>query len=135
MKKQNLYYAGLAAIVIGCFGPAISLPIIGDISLFKNGEGDGVMILVLTLFSFVAYSRKSYSVAGFCLILAGCILGYDFLGFQEKMADMAAKLKGNPFAALATNSVKLGWGMPAIGFGVVSGVIGCLDAEKGEAGE
>ena len=48
-RKQKLGLAGSVVLFIGVFIPIVTLPIVGSMNYFHNGQGDGVLVLFLAL--------------------------------------------------------------------------------------
>ena len=44
---------GSVVLFIGVFAPIVSVPIMGNINYFQNGQGDGMIILVLAVISLI----------------------------------------------------------------------------------
>lgn len=117
--------SGAALLAIGVFCPVISAPFLGDINLFRNGEGDGVGLLLLAVLSvvFIATNKMRflwYSAAGSLILL-----GFTFYQIKSKLGSMTeeatADLAGNPFRGIvdvAIQSVQMQWG-----WGVL--IVGC----------
>lgn len=108
---------GIAIVSIGVFCPIISAPIVGSINYFKNGEGDGTILLIIAGISLllIYLDRAKYLTHTGAINLL--ILGYTFYVFTQKKSEMKASfesnLAGNPFKGLADmayNSFQLQWG-------------------------
>lgn len=115
--KQLLGLIGSIVLFIGVFTPIVSVPIMGNMNYFQNGEGDGTIVLVLAVISLILVLAKKYKGLWFTGI--GClgVMLLTFINFQSKMsqakADMESELAGNPFrglADMALQSVQLQWG-------------------------
>lgn len=115
--RQVLGLVGSLILFIGVFTPIISLPIVGSMNYFQNGRGDGVIILVLAVFSVFLTLTKRYR---FLLFTGGgsiAILAFTFINFQYRMSQIQSQMKeglaNNPFAGLGEtmlNSVQIQWG-------------------------
>ena len=115
--KQLLGLIGSIVLFIGVFTPIVSIPIIGDMNYFQNGEGDGTIILVLAVISLILVLTKKYNVLWFTSIGSIGVMLFTFINFQSKIsqvkADMDSELADNPFrglAEMAMQSVQLQWG-------------------------
>ncbi|MEA5594797.1 type IV pilin-like G/H family protein [Rivularia sp. UHCC 0363] len=122
---KALVIAGAVLLAIGVFCPIISAPIIGTLNYFHNGNGDGVILLILSAISIFLVLKHEFRYlwwTGFAS-LGVTILG--FLGFQWKLSEikssMESELQGNPFRGLAdatVNSIQLQWGWLVILLGI-----------------
>lgn len=117
---------GSALLLGGVFTPVVSFPVVGSLDLFRNGEGDGVIIFGLAVASALIVAIRLYPL----LFVTGCgsalVLWLNYQGIQERLAetraDMDADLADNPFrglADLAMNSVQLEWGWAVLAFGTL----------------
>lgn len=137
--KQLLGILGAATLFIGVFMPIISSPLTGSINYFRNGEGDGMFVIILAVLSMLLSLTKRYrllwATGGTC---AGMIL-YTFYEFRSRMtqiqADMELQLINNPFRGLADvaiQSVQLQWGLAVmlIGAALVIAAAAIKDTEE-----
>jgi hypothetical protein len=115
--KKVLGFSGAAVMALGTFMPIVSLPIVGSINYFNNGQGDGLFIII---FSAVAAALAGFGLYKF-LWLPGAVSSVLLLVtlsrfiqvMNEAKAKLSDSLEGNPFAGLATglmNSVQLQFG-------------------------
>ena len=127
-QKQILGIAGCLITFVGVFMPIISIPIVGDMNYFRNGEGDGIFLLVLSASSLVLVVTKFFQwlwVTGGASLALVC---FTFTNFQQKFSEtkeeVARELEGNIFAGIGEvmiDSVQLkwGWAVMVIGIGCV----------------
>jgi hypothetical protein len=117
--EQKLIFGIIGSILlfVGVFTPIVSIPIVGSINYFNNGKGDGVIILVLSLVSFILVLSRVYKGLLFTGLGSLAVLIFTFINFYNKMnevtAQMETELADNPFKGLADtaiNSVQLQWG-------------------------
>ncbi len=117
--KQLLGLIGSIALFVGVFAPIVSVPIMGNMNYFQNGKGDGTLVLVLAVASFILVLSKTTFDAGLLFTGLGsmAVLAFTFINFRMKMseveAQMETELAGNPFrglADMAMQSVQLQWG-------------------------
>jgi hypothetical protein len=108
-------------LALGAFSPFITVPFFGSISLFKNGSGDGLFILLLAAIAFKGAASGRCGALWIEGGLALLILAYDLLSFRSHMAtlepQLALELKGSPlagYAGAALQSIQLGWGVGVI---------------------
>lgn len=116
-KKQILGLAGSVLLIIGVFTPIVSLPFIGSMNYFRNGQGDGTIVLGIAVVSLILVLLKKYKVLWLPGFASLGIMLFTFIRLQTGMAriksDMQTQLKGNPFAGLgeiAMQSVQVQWG-------------------------
>ncbi len=115
--KLWLGIVGSIVLFVGVFAPIISAPFVGNVNYFQNGKGDGTIVLILAVLSFVLVLTK-FSVGLWLTGLGSLsVLVFTFVNFQTKMAEAKAKmdkdLAGNPFrgfADVAIQSAQLEWG-------------------------
>ncbi len=118
--------AGAALLFIGAFLPIVSLPAVGSVNYFNNGQGDGTILIALALISALLVLIKRYK---FLLVTGGLslvLLGYTFFALNARIADakaaLEAQLAGNPFigiAQAAMQSVQMQWGWAVLVLGAV----------------
>jgi hypothetical protein len=115
--KQILGLIGAIVLFVAVFTPVLSIPIMGNITFFQHGNGEGTIVLVLALASFILVLAKKYTVLWFTGLAGMAVIALTFARFQMKMSDakekMGIHLAGNPFkglADMAMQSVQLQWG-------------------------
>ena len=115
--KQILGLIGSIVLFIGVFMPIVSIPIMGNMNYFQNGKGDGTIILVLAIISFIFVLIKKFKGLWFTGLGSMAVMVFTFINFQIKMSDIKAQMEtelaGNPFrglADMAIQSVQLQWG-------------------------
>ena len=122
--RSLLGYGGAAVLALGVFAPIVRLPIVGTMNYFHNGEGDGVILLVLAAVSVLAVALRRwfvlYGTGGGSLML----LAYALFAWSGKMrtarAEYSASMAGNPFSGIgeamfSTVQLQLGWVLLFIG--------------------
>lgn len=124
-SKQNLGLIGSIVLFAGVFMPIISLPIVGNLNYYMNGEGDGVVVLVLAGVSLLLVLTKNYKALWVTALGSVATMAYTFINFQLEMsqtrADMKSELAGNPFgglAELAVQSIQVQWGWVVLAVGI-----------------
>jgi hypothetical protein len=125
-RKQIFGLIGTILLFFGVFTPIVSVPILGNINYFNNGKGDGAIILVLSIVSFILVLRQAYKGLLFTGLGSLAVLTFTFINFQAKMNDATNKLNAdladNPFRGLADtaiNSFQLQWGWALLVIGSV----------------
>jgi TPR repeat protein len=119
---------GSSLLFLGVFLPIFNVPIVGNISYFQNGNGQGALIIVLALLStmFIVWEKyKGLWYTGFGIIAA---LVLTFCSFEIKLSDLKTQIKadlsGNPFAEIANIAMQStqpqwGWTVLLLGAGLL----------------
>lgn len=116
-NPKALAFIGAAILTFGTFVPIVSLPIVGSVNYFANGEGDGVLLVALAgVTAILAFLNQTRHVL-WTGMAAAALLAWALLRFANLKSEMQAKmdeeLAGNPFRGLAEaamGSVQLQWG-------------------------
>jgi uncharacterized paraquat-inducible protein A len=119
-RQQACLFCGLTGSVLllfGSFAPLIKVPFAGSINYFRNGEGDGVIIIIIAVISAFFTLLKKFPVLWFTGIGSLLLLAYTYLNFQQNMdqtrSSFRSEMQDNPFAGLGEvimESVQLEWG-------------------------
>jgi hypothetical protein len=126
--RKALGLAGSAILMIGVFMPIVSMPMVGTMTYFKNGEGDGSVVLALGAISLLLVLANRLRLLAVTGVLSLAILGYTFYNVQTRIAEMRANMErdlaGNPFAGLARGmmegvQLQWGWALLVAGAGLV----------------
>ena len=115
--RMLLAVTAAGILVIGTFTPMVSLPFIGGIDYFRDGYGDGYILLIMAgLSAALAVTGRWKQVLVPALGSLAAIL-WTFLGVQDTIAQArsgaAAELTGNPHEGLAASvmaSIQWEWG-------------------------
>ncbi len=98
----------------------------GNLNYFQNGKGDGVIVLVLAIISFILILLKKYKGLWFTGIGSMIIMTFTFINFQMALSgartQMETELSGNPFRGLADitmQSVQIQWGWAVLIIGAI----------------
>jgi len=113
--RESIGIIGAIVLFVGVFTPIFSVPIMGQLNYFQNGNGDGAIVLVLAVSSLVAILVKKDVILFFTSL--GCLgaLTFTFVNFKIGLNRMLAEA-GEPegvfagLANLALQSVQLQWG-------------------------
>jgi hypothetical protein len=137
--KQLLGTIAGALMILGPFLPLVSVPIVGDVTWFQGGKGDGMIVAILglaTLILAAANQTRWIWIAGGVTL---AMVVYTFYNLQAALGDMkrdlSADLEDNPFGALATaaaNAVQIKWGLAVVLVGAVLAIAAA--AAKSKAG-
>jgi len=116
---------GTISLTIGSFCPIVSVPIIGNMNLFKNGDGNGVVLLVLAALSLVFLIIDRVKWLFYTGLGSAVVLVYVYYSFRKEMDNAAASLEremvGNPFKGIADaafDAVQLQWGWGVLIVGI-----------------
>ena len=127
-QRQILGFIGSLILFVGVFTPILNVPIVGSVNYFQNGKGDGVVILVLAVISFLITLAQKYKALLFTGFVSLALLAFTFINFQLRLADarseMENNLANNPFnglgdAMLSSVQISWGWAILIIGAGFV----------------
>jgi hypothetical protein len=95
MKKRNISITGACLLSVGCFLPAMHVPLIGSVSYVLNGSGDGIIVVTLAMIGGVCALGDRIKAASVTAWLNLLIISVALAGFADKPVD-------NPFAKLVT---------------------------------
>ncbi len=125
MKPTTMGWIGTLLLFVGVFTPIVSVPFMGNVNYFRNGEGDGVLVLILAGISAILLLKEKLRGLYFTAGLSLAVMLFSFFNFQSGMsqarAEMEKDLAGNPFrglADMAMESVQLQWGWAVLLVGV-----------------
>lgn len=114
---KSLGLLGSTLLTISVFFPIISIPIAGKLNYFRNGEGDGVLILLLAAtsiyFVFRGTANRLIYTGGAALGILCFTLLHFLYRFRELKADTAKAVEGNIFGGVAQamiQSIDFEWG-------------------------
>ena len=125
-QKQLLGYIAAGVLGLGTFLPAVSMPIVGTMTYFNNGQGDGTFVLIAAGVAALLVALKKFKFVLIPALLAVAITGYDLINFMVKINDMKSSMEGNLFAGLA-DSIQLQFGWAAMILGEVALVLMALN--------
>lgn len=124
---------GSVLLAIGVFSPMVSIPIIGTINFFKNGQGDGIIFLLLAFVALVLCLLKKYRPLLWIGIVAAVIIAFDLYEAVTKMSEIKSKamheMAGNPFKGIGeamSQSIQLQWGWAVIMSGAAAIIVGSI---------
>jgi len=125
--RKKLALGGSVLMIVGVFMPIVQIPIVGSLDYFRNGKGDGVVVLVLGIVSLLIALSNRYGWLWLTGVASLVTMGFTLVNFSrilaETQSNLNTELAGNPFGALAQamfQSVRLQWGwLPLIGGAIV----------------
>lgn len=139
--KKVVGIGGSAVLALGTFMPIVSMPLVGSLNYFNNGQGDGVFILILAVAAAVLTLLGYYKFVWIPGAISAGLLLFTLIRFIQVVSDakssMSEDLEGNPFAGLAEgfmNSVQLQWGWMFLFIGALAIVATPFVSRKGAAG-
>jgi hypothetical protein len=116
-RLRLLALTGAGLLAVGVFLPIVRLPLVGSLNYFRNGQGDGVVLLALAAITVVLVVQENFKWLWSTGLGAFAMLAFTFVNFQVNMSsarsEMERDLADNPFAGLGTalvESVQLEWG-------------------------
>jgi hypothetical protein len=125
--QKILGLSGSAVLALGAFMPIVSLPIIGSINYFNNGQGDGIFIVLLAavaaVLTFFGQYKFLWIPGGASLVLLVITLTRFIQLVNDAQSEITDSLAGNPFAGLAEGlmaSVQLQWGWMLLFLGSIA---------------
>ncbi len=125
MKPTIMGWIGTLLLFVGVFTPIVSVPFMGNVNYFSNGEGDGVLVLILAGISAVLLHKEKFGGLYVTAGLSLAVMLFSIFNFQSGMsqarAEMEKDLADNPFrglADMAMESVQLQWGWAVLLVGV-----------------
>lgn len=106
-----------ALMIVGPFCPLVSLPFIGDITYFKNGEGDGTLVLICGVASLGLATAKRFQVLWVTGAASVGLVAFVLIRMKQKISELGSGLSSdladNPFrglAEVAAQSIQIKWG-------------------------
>ena len=137
--QRILGFSGAAVLALGAFVPIVSLPIVGSINYFNNGQGDGIFIVLLAV---AAASLTFFGKHKFVWIpgaISAVLLLVTLVRFiqlvNDARAELTESLAGNPFAGLAEGfmgAVQLQWGWMLLFLGSIAIVASSFAGRKSD---
>lgn len=108
---------GSLLFVVVPFAPLISAPMLGRITLFQQGRGDGIALLIVGLIALVLSILGKYWFLWFGGLFGIIEIGNLFLFFYNRFPELIEayrrETKGNPFAGVgdfALSNIDPDWG-------------------------
>jgi hypothetical protein len=124
-NRQVFGVLGSLLLAFGVFTPLVSIPIMGNMTYFQNGRGDGTIVLILAVISLGLTLAKKYRALWLTAAACTGMMLFTFTRFYSAMDEMKksmdTSLSGNPFrglADMAMQSVQMQWGWGVLVAGV-----------------
>jgi hypothetical protein len=126
-------------LIVGPFCPIVSVPIVGDITYFKNGQGDGTIVVVMGVVTIGLAIMQKYLLLWLTGVPSIGLAVYTFLQLRQKIGELSDKLsdglKDNPFkdlAEYAAQSVQIKWGLAVVVVGGLLAVVAACMPDEAE---
>ena len=119
--KMVLGIVGSLILILGVFSPLVSHVSLGTVNYFKNGTGDGVIILILAFISLLLSASRKYRGLWFTGLCSAACLCFTFVDFQRSMDKMKSELIAKHFVGLAdraTDAFQMQWGWAVLISGI-----------------
>jgi len=110
--RKILGLVGSLILFIGVFTPIISLPVVGNLNYFQNGKGDGLVILVFSVFSVFLTLTKRYKFLLFTGIGSLTTLAFTFIKFHESISQIESQI--GALGEVILNTVQIQWGFAVL---------------------
>lgn len=115
--RMLLAVTAAVVLVIGVFSPIVSFSFIGDIDYFREGYGDGYILLLMAFLSLALAITGRWKQVLIPALGSLAVILWTFLGVQDTItqarAGGASALTGNPHEGLAASvmqSIQWEWG-------------------------
>jgi hypothetical protein len=99
-RRQLFGLIGSGLLILGTFLPLVSVPLVGSLTYFANGKGDGVFIIGFSVLAIVFTLIKKFKLLWIPAILSLAQLTYALITFSQKMSETSG---------LLTISMEWGW--------------------------
>ena len=137
-KNQILGVLGVGLLAVGAFLPIVRVPVIGSVTYFRGGQGDGIFILIFAVLGAFFIYRKFYRWLLFPGAASLVLLIYGFFNLQRilgelesranaqlaRMADSSLRDTAAGMADAAVESIHLQWGWAVL----LAGALLCIAA-------
>lgn len=82
-KKQLLGLVGSVMLFIGVFTPIVHVPVLGYLTYFHNGKGDGVIIIALAIASLIITLLKKHKLLWLTGLGSLAVMAFTFIHFPR----------------------------------------------------
>ncbi len=111
-RKRLLSLLGSAILCFGTFTPALSVPVLGNISYFACGKGDGTLIIALSLFSVLFALKNRYQALWYTGLASAVVVSFTYADLHKRMAGI------DPVMA-QSYQLSWGWAVLIVGMGTL----------------
>lgn len=103
-RRLTLAICGSALLIIAPFTPIVSAPLLGRLTLFHQGTGDGVFLMAIAAIALALSFRRRYGfqlVSGLLgLVLMVNVLIFFWVQYPELLDSYRRQMKGNAFGVV-----------------------------------
>jgi hypothetical protein len=119
--RKEIALIGALMLFIGPFFPFMSAPLLGDLTYFRNGTGDGVIVFILAAVAIVLALYEKFILLIPTAIAAGVTITYTAITLSSRLIELQkAKPKSSTFSETFADNianavgmfVQIQWGMP-----------------------
>lgn len=107
-KNQIIGSIGVALLAIGVFLPMITLPLIGSVNYYSNGQGDGILILGVVIVSVILLIMKKMKGLIITGILSFVMVAFTFFQLKSNLNQL---LYGDEMGELFSEFIKIDYGI------------------------
>ena len=115
--RQVAGFIGVLFLIMGLFAPLISIPIVGTVSYFGLGMGDGWFILVASGLAFIFLLTRNFRLLWLPAILASVIAVWSYSNFQSILSR--GRDESNTIAAALSSAIQMQWGWGLFLIGII----------------
>lgn len=123
-QRTTIGFTGTALLAVGAFLPLVSLPIVGSITSVNNGQGDGMLVLVLAAISGLLVAAKRFRGLWLTGLVSLALIGFTFLRIQSMLTQLQIQLADNPFRGLMNVQLQWGWAVLILGVALLLAAAG-----------
>lgn len=107
-KNQIIGSIGVALLAIGVFLPMITLPLVGSVNYYSNGQGDGILILGIVIVSVILLIMKRMKGLIITGILSFVMVAFTFFQLKSSLNEL---LYGDEMGELFSEFIKIDYGI------------------------
>lgn len=138
MTNRNFVFAGAILLLVGLFVPIVSMPFVGNVSIFGNGSNlfAYVLLAVAGLAAFIAFKTRSQDAVwpgGAAAVLVAALFVELQVRISSAKSQFAEAMADNPFGGMASgmlDAIQLQWGWLVLVAAVASLLYGAIQEGK-----
>ncbi|MEI6520700.1 MAG: hypothetical protein WCO98_11795 [bacterium] len=119
--KQKIGLIGSTILFISVFTPIISFPIFGNMNYFQHENGDGIIVLILSIVSVILILLKKIKWLWFTGLGSMSVIIYSFINFLIMISRLKTNMETDVtddffsgFTNIAVKSIQFQWGLPLL---------------------